>query len=189
MGELQSNYLPDLAIDHKIEGAIKNIEKTDIWKVIKQINAHTEESKQVRARHQKTFTLVLAPRTLLDVWQGCVSGICLGDYPEHLSKRENIITVKMVKDGEMFGAALLMIQDGRAILISLNPSESFASSISRETEKQFVDEVMTGLAEIAKVNSWELLIGNPDEAGGLANRGGMKEYIVEKYIEGSKKSR
>jgi len=185
LDELQTNYLPDFAIESDLGETRKTLEATNLWKTIVQINKSTLEQTQAVSKYTKEISLVLADRTLLDVWQGVISGTCFGNYPAHLSQRKNIVPVKMVKDGEVFGNALFIIQENRFILIGFDPSESFTSGINNETLQNFVDKSMSGLAQIAKENNWELMIGVPDEVGGLSNRRGIQNIILNNYFGGS----
>jgi hypothetical protein len=91
----------------------------------------------------------------------------------------------MVKDGEVFGNALFLIQPGKMILIGFDPSESFAKVVSSDRMQQFVDRSMDAFVQIADVNGWELMIGVSLEVGGYSNRPGIANYISTRYLAGS----
>jgi hypothetical protein len=183
--ELTTTYLQDFISEHPgLTGFQKTLENTDLWKTIKQINSETFLADQSAQKYTKDISLVLSDRTLLDVWQGVNAGTCLGDCPAFLAKRDNIVPVKMVKDGEVFGNALFIIQPNKFILAGFDPSESFASAVTSEKMNEFIDESMKAFLQMADKNSWEFMIGIPNEVGGLSNRGDdIGKYIAENYTK------
>ncbi|MBU2544239.1 hypothetical protein KJ618_02105, partial [Patescibacteria group bacterium] len=184
--ELVRISLPEFIILHPgLADFQKTLESTDIWKQIKQANAKQYEADQTKQKYTKTISLVFSERTLLDVWQGLISGTCFGNYPYHLSKRENIVPVKMVKDGEVFGNALFLIQPGKMILIGFDPSKSFADVVSSDKMNVFFDRSMEAFAQIADANGWELMIGVSSEIGGYSNHTQVGTYIETRYLKGA----
>jgi hypothetical protein len=180
IGELVRQYIPDYFSAHpKLAYLQKTLEATDGLKLIKQVNAQSIETIQQQDKNTKMISLVFTPRTLLDLWQGVVSGTCFADHPAHLSKRGNIVPVKMVKDGEVFGNALFLIQPGKLILIGFDPSVSFTSVVASEKMHEFIDRCMEVFVQIADANKLEFMIATSVEVGGLSNRGGVEEYITQ----------
>jgi len=174
--------LGELLLSRSITEVMVAVTKSPAWKVFNRLADQRVKTESLAKANRNEVELVMARRNLLDLWQGQVSGTCFGGNPHYLAKNDNLITMRILYNGEIRGNVLFSIQGNKMIMIGFDPSVSLTSGLSEAKQKEFVDIVMSYIYKAAQLNDWQFLIAEPGNVGGISNRGAIGNYIISNYI-------
>ena len=173
--------LEDIMKDMGISELTDNIKSKESWKVITDIKQKITETMDREIKTSKTVEMLFQKKNILDLYQGKFAGTCFGACPYDMA-RDYLINGKIVDKGEWKGGLLLAVQNNKLIIIGIDPSEKLVASLSEAKKFELVDKLMSEVFTFAEKNNFELLI--TIEAGGLSNREGIEEYVLQKYSSG-----
>lgn len=170
--------LIDALKDVDVEMLLGSVKKSDKWQLITRLKQAKIENKNLQNKVSKNIEVVFAQKNILDLFQGRFSGTCFGDCPYDMA-RPQILVAKILDDKKLAGGILFYVLDNKLIMIGFDPSEALVGSLSSEKKNELIDYLMKSVHGFAKENNFELYITN--EAGGLSNRAGFEEYIINNY--------